>query len=139
MGLPRTWRPVGVRIVGIAGGIFLLAGFAALWVLLPASVQADFDLFQRGTAIALGLGFGVVFWALTRSRVTATEQGLTVVNGLKTHHFEYAQVIAIRLTAGAPWAVLDLADGSTCSTLALQAADGPRATAAVREIRTLLA
>lgn len=136
--LPHTWRPVGVRIVGIAGGIFLFLGFAALWVLLPDQIQADFDAFQRGTAIVMGVGIGVLFWALTRSRITATADGLEVVNGLKTHRFAYAQVVAIRLTSGAPWAALDIADGSTCSVLALQAADGPRATRAVRDIRTLL-
>ncbi len=136
--IPHTWRPLGVRIVGIAGGIFLLVAFAALWILLPGSVQEDFDLFQRGTAIVLGIGIAVLFWALTRSRITATDRGLTVVNGLKTHEFEYAQVVAIRLTSGAPWAVLDLADGTTCSVLALQAADGDRARFGVRQVRSLL-
>ncbi len=137
-GLPHTWRPLGVRIVGIAGGVFLLLGFAALWVLLPDQIQADFDAFQRGTAILLGIGIGVGIWALTRSRVTASEQGLVVVNGLKTREFDYAQVVAIRLTTGAPWAVLDLADGTTCSVLALQAADGSRAIDGVRAIRALI-
>src|SRR5690606_999229 len=109
-----------------------------LWILLPESVQEDFDLFQRGTAIFLGLGIAAAFWALVRSRVTATADGLVVVNGFKRREFAYAQVVATRLVRGAPWAVLDLADGTTCSVLAVQGSDGVRAVRAVREIRSLI-
>ncbi|WP_162602294.1 PH domain-containing protein [Nocardioides daejeonensis] len=134
-GRPRTWRPLGVRIVGITGGVFLFVIFVAVWVLLPESVQEDFDLFQRITAIVLGIGIASVFWALLRARVEVSDQGLVVVNGYKRRDFEWAQVIAVRLPRGAPWAVLDLADGTTCSVMALQGSDGPRAHAGVEAIR----
>ncbi|WP_235735151.1 PH domain-containing protein [Nocardioides alcanivorans] len=110
----------------------------ALWVLLPESVQEDFDLFQKGTAILMGIGIAAVFYALIRSRVDVTERGLTVINGYKRRDFEWAQVISIKLPRGAPWATLDLADGSTCSVMALQGSDGPRAMEGVRFIRKRL-
>ena len=39
---------------------------------------------------------------------------------------------------GAPWASLDLADGTAASVMALQATDGERALTGVRQLRSLL-
>lgn len=136
--LPLRIRPLGIRVVGIAGCIFLFACFTALWLLLPSSVREDFDIFQRITAILFGVGILACFWALVRSRVDLTERGLVVVNGYKTRSLEWAQVVAIRLPQGAPWATLDLADGTTCSVMALQGSDGVRAHEGVRIIRAYL-
>lgn len=125
-------------MVGIAGGLFLLALFVACWVLLPESVQERFDVFQIGTAILLAGIFGSVLWGVVRCRVTATEQGLVVLNGYKEYQYEWAEVLAIRMPRGAPWATLDLADGTTRPVIALQSADGERTLRAIVEIRTHL-
>ena len=61
-----------------------------------------------------------------------------MVNGYKRHVYDWAQVVAVRLPQGAPWATLDLADGTTMSVLAIQGSDGDRARAAVRGLRTLI-
>ena len=134
----RVLRPFGIRIVGIAGGVFLLACFTALWVLLPGSVQEDFDVFQRATAILMGLGIAALIWPLVRSRVEVSDSGLVVVNGYKRRDFEWAQGISVRLPQGAPWATLDLSDGTTCAVMALQGSDGARAHEGVRRIRHYL-
>lgn len=131
----RTLRPLGVRIVGIAGGVFLLVCFAALWVLLPGSVQEDFDVFQRVTAILMGVGIAALIWPLVRSRAEVSDTGLIVVNGYKRRDFEWAQVVSVRLPRGAPWATLDLSDGTTCAVMALQGSDGSHALEGVRLIR----
>ena len=73
-----------------------------------------------------------------RSRVVAEDDRLVVVNGFRRHVYDYAEIVAIHLSRGAPWATLDLADGTTMSTLAIQGSDGDRAYAAVRQIRRLL-
>ena len=92
-------------------------------------MRARFTFFQRSTLVALGLLYAAVGHALARSRVVAEETGLTVVNGYKRHVYEWAQVVAVRLPQGAPWATLDLADGTTVSVLAIQGSDGDRARA----------
>ena len=48
-------------------------------------------------------------------------------------------MVAIYLPPGAPWATLDLADGTTCPVMGIQGSDGDRARAAVRQVRALLA
>ncbi|MDT0201517.1 PH domain-containing protein [Nocardioides sp. AE5] len=136
--LPRTWRPLGTRIAGIGGGVLLMVFCGALWFLLSADIRDQFTLLQRITLVLMGVGIWVAIWALARARATATEAGLTVVNGYRTREFAWAQVIAIHLPPGAPWATLDLADGETCAVMALQASDGDRAKAGVRELRRLI-
>ena len=136
--LPRTWRPLGPRIVAVVLGVGLLVILAMAWFSFGEDVRADCTTFQRGTVVFFVLLGGVVLHALTRSRVTADRDGLTVVNGYRRRDFEWAEVIAVRLPPGAPWVTLDLADGNTCAAMGIQGSDGPRARAAVRELRTLL-
>lgn len=138
MVLPHTWRPFGVRMAGaIFGGAVLLVALVA-WFAFPPEVRDKFTPFQRGTIVffvllAYALGYG-----LMRSRVVADDGRLVVVNGFRRRDFAWAEVIAIRLPPGAPWATLDLADGTTCAVMAIQGSDGPRATTAVRELRALI-
>lgn len=136
--LPHSWRPFGVRMAGAIFGGALLVVLVATALALPPEIRAMFTWFELGTMAALGLLAAATFHALTRSRVIADERGLTVVNGYKRRHFTWAEVIAVRLPAGAPWATLDLADGTTCSVLGIQGSDGLRARRAVAELRLLL-
>lgn len=138
LALPHTWRPFGVRMAGIAGAVFLFVVCAAAWMAFPPHIQDRFSLYQRLTLVFLGLLVLATFHALVRSRATATTERLVVVNGYRRREFEWAQVVAVTMPRGAPWAVLDLADGETCKVLAIQASDGEGARKAVRELRSLL-
>lgn len=137
--LPHTFRPLGTRMAGIAGGLIVLVAVVAAWFLLSPEVRATFTWFERVLALILAAMMAACVHALVRAKAVATEHGLTVVNGYRKHEFEWAQIVAIRLPSGAPWATLDLSDGTTCSVLALQATDGARAIKGVRQIRSLLA
>lgn len=136
--LPHTWRPLGVRLAGVFffAILLLVCGFA--WFGFTDEVRSQFTLWQRTTLVMLGGLIGAVLYGLYRSRVTATEDGLVVVNGYRTHRFEWAEVVAIRMPSGAPWATLDISDGTTCQVIALQGSDGLRARHGVRAIRALL-
>jgi hypothetical protein len=136
--LPVTWRPLGPRIAGLAAGGALVAITALLWISFDAETRASVTPLQRGTVIAFGLlGFGCLY-ALARSRVQATKERLVVVNGYRRHEYEWAEIVAVRLDPGAPWVTLDLADGTTAPAMGIQASDGQRARAAVRQLRQIL-
>ncbi|CAN5311733.1 PH domain-containing protein [soil metagenome] len=136
--LPHTFRPFGVRIaVYLFGGLLVLVT-AVIWFTFPQSIRDQFTAFQRGTVIALGLGFLALGWGLARSRVEARDSGLNVVNGYRSRTFEWNEVLAVTLRAGSPWAVLDLSDGTTVSAIGIQGSDGARATRQVRELRSLV-
>jgi hypothetical protein len=136
--LPHTWRPLGVRLAGGGLGAMLLVVIVAAWIAFPQDVRDSFTIFQRGTLVFLGMLAFSAWFALVRSRAVATDQGLTVVNGYKRHELEWAEVVAVHLPAGAPWAMLDLADGNTCPVMAIQGSDGARARTAVRQLRSLI-
>lgn len=125
-------------MAGIAGCAFLFVVCGAAWFAFPAHIREEFSLYQRGTLIVMGVGIAAVFHSLVRCRATASEDRLVVVNGYKRREFDWAEVVAISMPRGAPWAVLDLADGEICKVMAIQASDGARARAAVKEIRSLL-
>ncbi|MEO9325092.1 PH domain-containing protein [Nocardioides sp. C4-1] len=136
--LPRTWRPLGPRIAGIAGGGSLVAIMTILWIGLDDDVKETVTPLQRGIVIgAFLLGFACLY-AMIRSRVVAREDGLTVVNGYKRHDYEWAEIVAVRLNPGAPWVTLDLSDGESAPAMGIQGSDGARAKKAVRELRSLV-
>jgi hypothetical protein len=136
--LPHTWRPFGARVAGVVLGGMLLVLVVAVWVAWGADVRARFTFFQRSTLVGFGLiAFGCWF-ALMRSRVTADARGVTVVNGYRRRAFEWSEVIGVNLRRGAPWAGMDLSDGTSISMVAIQGSDGERAVRAVRELRRLI-
>jgi len=137
--VPHTWRPLGVRVVGAVAGLALVAVVAAVWIGFSNDVRAQFSLLQIITLILLGLLAFSVLFALMRCRVSASENELLIVNGYRYYRLEWAQVVAVSLRRGAPWASIDLSDGSTISAMGIQSADGARGIAAARELKELAA
>ena len=136
--LPITWRPLGPRIAGAVAGGTLIFITTMLWIGFDQETRDAVTPFQRGTVAAMGLlGFACLF-ALIRSRVEAHDDRLVVVNGYRRHEYEWAQVVAVQLNPGAPWVVLDLADGTAASAMGIQGSDGVRAKQAVRVLRLLV-
>jgi hypothetical protein len=138
-GLPRTFRPFGVRVAIYTAGLLLLVVVIGLWFALPPEVRAQFTAFQLLTIAALGLLLYACGFALARSRLVARDDGLVVVNGYRTRRFAWNEVLAVTLRAGSPWAELDLSDGTTVAAMGIQGSDGPRAVQQVREVRALVA
>ena len=137
--LPKTWRPFGVRAMGLVLVIALYGLTIFMWFAFDDATRAKFTVFQRATLIFFGLLILAVVHALTRSRVEAREEGLVVVNGYKRRDPAWEQVIAVRMPPGAPWATLDVADGTTVPAMGIQASDGGAAKKAVRDLRALVA
>ena len=136
--LPHTWRPFGVRMAGAVFGTMLVVVCAVAWFSFDAETRARFTPFQRGTIVFLGLLFFAVGYAMARSRVVAERDRLVVVNGYRRHEYSWPEVLAVHLPPGAPWAVLDLADGTSQPAMGIQGSDGARAQRAVAELRLLL-
>jgi hypothetical protein len=137
--LPHTWRPLGVRLAVLFFGGMLAVVCVAGWVAVGSDVRGKVTIYQEATPflfVAMGVA---VAWALYRCRVTATSQGLEVVNGYRTHYYEWPEVLAVHMPPGAPWPTLDLADGTSRPTFGIQSSDGDRARQAVRELRVLVA
>jgi hypothetical protein len=129
-----TWRPRRARVVPYVLAVVVVAGMAALAVALPA----PWAIGDRVGLVAIGLVIAGVLHILARSRATADDRGLVVVNGLRTHEYEWAEVLGVSMGEGAPWPTLDLADGSTVPVMGIQASDGERANRADAELAALV-
>lgn len=137
--LPRLYRPRGARIAAGVAATTLVAAMAALWLLLSSDVRAGFTVAQRVTLIGFLIAHLAVLHGVYRTSAYADEFGLTVVNGYQVHRYEWAEIVRLSLGPHRPWALLDLADGSTVSVMAIQTADKAVASRSVRELAAVLA
>jgi Bacterial PH domain len=137
--LPRTYRPLGPRIVAVVLVVALAVVCAMAWIGFDEETQAKFTVFEKLTMAFIALLILACVHALTRSRVSASKDKLVIVNGYRRREFAWAQVVAVRMPPGAPWASLDLTDGSEIAAMGIQGSDGTRARAAIRDLRTLVA
>lgn len=139
-------RPRMLQVFGAFMAFALVALTTVFWLALPAAVRALFSLSQRLTLLAvLALLVGVIV-ALVTSSVRADADGLSIRNGLRTHAVPWDRVHKVIFRSGDPWAQLLLTpeDGSAFEVdldaekrqlMGIQAVDGPRAHAAVEELR----
>jgi ABC-type uncharacterized transport system permease subunit len=137
--LPRSYRPFGARMAAALAAIVLVGVMAFLWLMLPAHTRATFGLSERVTLILFFAAVLVVLNGLFRTVAIADDSGLTVRNGYRVRRFDWPEIIRISLSANRPWALLDLADGTAVSVMALQTSDGARAVQATRELATVIA
>lgn len=137
--LPRLYRPKGARIAAALAAAALVAAMAGLWLMLSDDVRASFSFPQRATLLGFFAAVLAGLFGLYRTCARADDAGLTVVNGYRIHRYEWAEVVRVSLGPHRPWALLDLADGSTASVMAIQSADKVLATRSVRELAAVVA
>jgi Bacterial PH domain len=129
-----TWRPRRARIVPYALAVVVVLAT----VVLAAAMPPPWTLADRAGLVLLGLAIAAVLHLLARSRVSAGDRGLTIVNGLRTREYEWAEVLGVSMARGAPWPTLDLADGSAVAAMGIQASDGERARRAVADLAAMI-
>ncbi|MBB5435761.1 PH domain-containing protein [Nocardiopsis composta] len=132
--LPVVYRPRNVRIVAYGLAALLIVTMTVLAVMLPP----DWGLQDRVGLVLMGLVFAAALHLLGRPRLIAAEDGVTVVNGIRTHVLEWAEIIDIAMREGEPWPSVDLSDGSTLAVMGIQSNDGARAAADLESFKRLL-
>jgi hypothetical protein len=138
-GLPHTWRPFGVRLVGVVAGVGLLAVCVAAWIALGEDLRSRFTPFEKLTLVMLGILGAAVWYALLRS---PAERDRRRRRGGQRVPRPALRLGADRRAAAAPRCAVggdgplrrhhDPGDGDPGS-------DGDRAKTAVREFRRVLA
>ncbi|HEU4512896.1 MAG TPA: PH domain-containing protein [Nocardioidaceae bacterium] len=136
--LLERFRPLGIRWAAIALGLSLLAVVIAIWVAFPAETREKFTFLQLLTLFGFAVATALAGYAMGRCRVDALEDGLLVVNGFRARHYPWAQISRITLRHGAPWAILELKDGTTASAMGIQGSDGTRAVTQVKRLRGIM-
>ncbi|GAA3073372.1 hypothetical protein GCM10020000_67810 [Streptomyces olivoverticillatus] len=106
--LPVTFRPTRTRVVLLSIGAALLAVLTVLSLMLEAFTTGD-----RATFIGTGLLVFGVLVLLSRPKVVASDEGVTVVNLTTSRKLAWAQIVRVNLRAGDAWVHLDLSDGTS--------------------------
>src|ERR1700754_2044747 len=127
-----TFHPRIVALMSAVMGLSLIAVFGVIWFRLPDDARASFSWFQRLTLLAF---FGAILWILyrlTTLRVTAYADRLRVRNVFKSYTLPWPSISALRFRAGDAWLQLFDDDGNRLGILAIQAAEGSRASRGAR-------
>ncbi|WP_232384229.1 PH domain-containing protein [Actinomadura violacea] len=132
--LPAVWRPRTTRVVAYTTAGVVVLGLAALAVV----VAPQFKLFDRVLMVAFGMVVAWVLHMLARCRVTADDEGLTVVNAFNTRRLAWPEVLGVSMTEGDPWPTLDLADGTSIGAMGINGAEKALAARQVTELESLL-
>ncbi|MEV5125762.1 PH domain-containing protein [Streptomyces decoyicus] len=128
--LPVTFRPTRTRVVLYTVGIAQLAALTAIALLLPKLSGGE-----RLSFVFTGLLVLAVLLLLSRPRVVARQEGVTVINLTTRRELAWAQVLRVNLREGDPWVHLDLADGTSLPAMGIQ--PGIAKDQAIRDARAL--
>ena len=132
-------RPVRLRRVAFGTAAVVVVLFVAIAALLgrTSSEGVEFGPGDQVAMVLLGALVAAGVLVLARPTVVADLDGVRVQNIFTAKDVPWEVVRAVSFPDGTPWAMLDLADDDQIALLAVQAADGQRAVATVRALRTL--
>ncbi|MET9932703.1 MULTISPECIES: PH domain-containing protein [unclassified Streptomyces] len=130
--LPVTFRPGRTRAVLLTVGIAMFATVTLVAMMLEKLGPGERASFVFTAALFLG-----VLVLLSRPKVVADDEGVTVVNITRTRRLAWAEILRVNLRSGDPWVFLDLSDGTSLPALGIQ--PGIAREAAVRDARALRA
>jgi hypothetical protein len=135
---PMTYRPYRARWVVYPTMVSIVAVVSLVAWALPGG-QYGFGASDRIGMLIIGFGLAGGLGVMVRPRAVASAAGLRVTNLFRTRQLTWGDVLAVRLPTGAPWALLDLADGETLPVMAIQTADAERGRAAAAQLAELIA
>ncbi|WP_406002016.1 PH domain-containing protein [Streptomyces sp. NBC_00829] len=128
--LPVTFRPTRTRVVLLTVGAAMFAVITAVALLLEKLSAGE-----RSSFVLTALIFFGVLALLSRPKVVADEDGVTVVNLTRTRRLAWAEILRVNLRPGDPWVFLDLSDGTSLPVLGIQ--PGIARQHAIRDARAL--
>ncbi|WP_405710615.1 MULTISPECIES: PH domain-containing protein [unclassified Streptomyces] len=130
--LPVTFRPTRTRVVLLTVGAVMFVVITAVALTLEQLSPGE-----RASFVFTALLFFAVLALLSRPKVVANEDGVTVVNLTRTRRLSWAEILRVNLRVGDPWVFLDLSDGTSMPALGIQ--PGIAKQQAIRDARTLRA
>ncbi|GAA5763970.1 uncharacterized protein Rv1417 [Streptosporangium roseum] len=129
-----VWRPKMGRIVAYGFAAAIMLGALLMAIFLPP----PFTVVDKVAMVVLGGLIAGVLHLLGRCRVEADERGITVVNPLRVHRYEWPEVLGVTLTQSEPWAKIDFTDGATIGAMGLQGSEKDRTVRQVGELAALI-
>lgn len=128
------WRPRRGRIVPYTFAVIVVLGA----ILMAVFIAEPFQLADRIGLVLFGCLVAFVLHLLGRVRVEANEEGLTIVNAIRTFRYSWPEVLDVTLLVGDPWPKIDFSDGRTVGAMGIQGSEKARAKRYTAELRALI-
>ena len=132
------FRPRRARVVVYVLALAMLVTLTWIAFALPTGGEHAWGNESRASLVLLALCFCVPLHRLAAVRVVAEDSGVTVVNVLRRHRLEWAQIVGVRLSRDDPWLVLDLDDGEAMQAMGVARSEGAAAQRAARDFARLV-
>ncbi|MFI7446959.1 PH domain-containing protein [Nonomuraea sp. NPDC049714] len=132
--LPVVWRPRRGRIVAYGFAVLIVLGAVVMAVLIASTFQLP----DRLAIVAFGCAVAYVLHLLGRVRVEADEEGITLVNAVRTYRYTWPEVLDVTLLVGDPWPKIDFSDGRTIGAMGIQGSEKALAGRATAELSALI-
>lgn len=118
---PRRGRVVALVMAVLSVLVFTVGAFS-----LPAAdpLYGGWGLLDRVALSLCGVAISVALWRYASIRAIPSTQGLVIRNLVTTRRLEWAQIVRVQFSGGAPWVTVDLDDTDTVAVMAIQKADG---------------
>ncbi|WP_030691290.1 PH domain-containing protein [Streptomyces globisporus] len=130
--LPVTFRPGRTRAVLLTMSVAIFVVITAVAMMLERLGPGERASFVFTAALLSG-----VLVLLSRPKVVADDEGVTVVNIVRARRLAWAEILRVNLRPGDPWVFLDLSDGTSLPALGIQ--PGIAKESAIRDARALRA
>jgi hypothetical protein len=113
----RVFRPRRARVVVYVLAFAMLVTLIWIAFALPSGGEHAWGNESRAALVALAVCFCVPLHRLAAVRLVTDDKGVTVVNVVRRHRLEWAQIVGVRLSRDDPWLVLDLDDGEALQAM----------------------
>lgn len=131
----RRGRAMAMTMATLA--IVLFGGFA---VLAPwPSGDGGYGIGDRAMMVVIGLAIAGFLSRYVGIKAVPDEHGISIRNLILSRRVEWSEVEAVRFHGGAAWPVLALHDGDDVAVMAVQKADGGRASTEAQRLAQLVA
>jgi hypothetical protein len=102
---------------------------------MTASVRESITAVEEATLLLFLATALIMLYGIARTRVAYDDDGVRIRNGFREHRLTWTQVDELRLDPGMAWATIRTDEGTRVFVMAVQATDGDRALAQLRQMR----
>jgi hypothetical protein len=134
----RVFRPRRARVIVYFLALAMLTTLVWIAFALPTGGEHHWGNDSRAALILTGVALCVLLHRLAAVRVVTDDDGVTVVNVVRRHRLEWAQIVGVRLSQDDPWLVLDLDDGEAMQAMGVARSEGAAAQRAARDFARLV-
>jgi len=125
--------------VARACALACVAAFTFLALSTPGTGEVAWSVPDRVMTIVFGGVLAALLLRFAALRAVPSKTGLRVVNLVRSTDLEWASIVNVGFSGGAPWVILELSDTEEVAVMAIQRSDGAFAADEASRLAALVA